>query len=92
MLLMTATPFSRGLANLNAQLALLPHGAEPRPADWVADARAWHVAAEDDIARLPVITVLTTPSAARMASDEAGGACPCGSGCSGATSRLSFTA
>lgn len=75
-LLMTATPFSRGLANLNAQLALLPHTAPSRAllADWVADARAWHVAAEDDIARLPVITVLTTPSVARAYGerDEAG--------------------
>ncbi|MEO8083798.1 MAG: helicase-related protein [Ardenticatenales bacterium] len=66
-LLLTATPFSRGLANLNAQLSLLPHTAPSRAllVDWVTDARAWHVTEEADIAQLPVITVLTTPSIAR---------------------------
>ncbi|MCC7019539.1 MAG: DEAD/DEAH box helicase family protein [Ardenticatenales bacterium] len=75
-LLMTATPFSRGLANLNAQLALLPRTAPSRALlpEWVPDARAWHVGAEADIAHLPVITVLTTPSVARAYGEhDAGG-------------------
>lgn len=67
-LLMTATPFSRGLANLNTQLTLLPRTAPSRALmpEWVPDARAWHVSTEADIAHLPVITVLTTPSVARV--------------------------
>ena len=75
-LLMTATPFSRGLANLNAQLALLPQTAPSRALlpEWVPDARAWHVGGEADIAHLPVITVLTTPSVARAYGEhDAGG-------------------
>ncbi len=65
-LLMTATPVARELANLNAQLALLPHTAPNRALlDDLPGARAWRVYAADDIARLPVITVLTTPGVAR---------------------------
>lgn len=72
-LLMTATPLARDLANLNAQLSLLPHTAPSRALlDDIPDARAWQVVDEADIARLPVITVLTTPGIARRYGERDG--------------------
>jgi superfamily II DNA or RNA helicase len=65
-LLLTATPFSTRLANLNHQLLLLPHTAPSRALIDERDEfpRAWRVRRAEELEGLPVAVIATTPRVA----------------------------
>jgi superfamily II DNA or RNA helicase len=66
-LLLTATPFAKEIDNINNQLFLLPHTAEPNallPA-YIDDARAWRIHELRDLRESPPVSIITTPYVAR---------------------------
>ena len=64
-LLLTGSPFSTDIGNLNDQLLLLPRTAPNRALWEVGDSRAWQVNAPADFIELPVVSQLTTPHVAK---------------------------
>ncbi|HPV42478.1 MAG TPA: helicase-related protein [Spirochaetota bacterium] len=72
-LLMTATPYSREVGDINAQLMLLP--AEEGDPDLFGDTRKkyWSIAAPSEISEIPCSVVLTAPSVVKHFSVHEGG-------------------
>ncbi|MFL9458096.1 helicase-related protein [Tolypothrix bouteillei VB521301_2] len=66
-LLLTGSPYSTDIENLNNQLLLLPHTAESRALfeEWVPNSRAWYVNDTDEFIHLDVVSQLTTPYVAK---------------------------
>jgi superfamily II DNA or RNA helicase len=71
-LLLTATPYATGEANINNQLSLLPHTSRRPPSSngqaqmGFFDTYAWSVERVEDLIELDVATVLNTPFVARV--------------------------
>ena len=71
-LLLTATPMATGVDNVNNQLLLLPHTCTEPPSAGTQsqlglfDTYAWRVERPDDLIKLDVATVLSTPFVARV--------------------------
>jgi superfamily II DNA or RNA helicase len=73
-LLLTATPFSRGIQDVNAQLALLPATEEASKRQMFTMKSRWEVKAASELPNLPPCPTLTTPTVVHQFSstDEAG--------------------
>lgn len=75
-LLLTGTPYSREISDVNSQLGLLPAPKNPLPTPlgMATPADSWHVEELADLADLPPCTVLSTPDVVRHFAqlDEAG--------------------
>ncbi|MCB1173875.1 MAG: DEAD/DEAH box helicase family protein [Leptospiraceae bacterium] len=69
-LLMTATPYSRHINDLNAQLRILPAPGQQQQADQLLPAAHWRVASAHEISGLPVAVVLTAPTVVRYFSQR----------------------
>ena len=71
-LLLTATPYATGEANINNQLSLLPHTSRRPPSNngqvqlGFFDTYPWSVERVEDLIELDVATVLNTPFVARV--------------------------
>jgi hypothetical protein len=64
-LLLTGSPYSTNIQNLNDQLCLLPHTAEIETSRKKARAFAWQVADIDEFVNSDVVSQLTTPYVAK---------------------------
>lgn len=62
LLMLTATPFSRGIDDVNAQLDLLPKSLHAAHNQLFGEPANWSVASSDALPELPPCAVLTTPS------------------------------
>ncbi|MEQ8675347.1 MAG: helicase-related protein [Aggregatilineales bacterium] len=62
LLMLTATPFSRGIDDVNAQLGLLPMSAVASRYQLFNDPTYWKVETSVELPELPPCAVLTTPS------------------------------
>lgn len=77
-LLLTGTPYSTDIENVNNQLYLLPHTGpesnQPILEEYINGASAWSVSELQDVRELPVGSVITTPYVAKYygAADAAG--------------------
>ena len=71
-LLLTATPMATGVDNVNNQLLLLPHTCAEAPREQMQsqlglfDSYPWRVERPEDLIKLDVATVLSTPFVARV--------------------------
>lgn len=61
-LLLTATPFSRGIQDVNAQLALLPSTEDASKRQMFRIKSRWEVKAANELPNLPPCPTLTTPT------------------------------
>lgn len=73
-LLLTATPFSRGIQDVNAQLALLPETEHASKNLMLSIKARWSVRNAEELPELPPCPTLTTPTVVKQYSvaDEAG--------------------
>lgn len=62
LLMLTATPFSRDISDVNAQLALLPPSTFPSRNQLFTEQVSWKVESAVELSELPPCVVLTTPS------------------------------
>lgn len=73
-LLMTGSPYGTDVKNINVQLHLLPHNAQPDQtllfSEYFDDAKAWKIDKPEEIIQLPVAHQLTTPHVAKYYARE----------------------
>ncbi|MDH5720736.1 MAG: helicase-related protein [Spirochaetia bacterium] len=62
-LLMTATPFSKNVDDINAQLRILPKSSKHNLSErFFSEDMAWHINRISDLSELPISVVLTAPT------------------------------